>query len=66
MALRMVTGIAGTIRPLNIDPRFAGGDDYWAMIITCFAFLFLGIIGKGIIGRKAGFLLLAGYFIYIS
>lgn len=62
----LVTGIAGTIRPLiNIDHRFAGGDDYWAMIIICFAFLFLGLIGKGTIGRKAGFLLLTGYFVYI-
>jgi cation:H+ antiporter len=61
----LVTGLASTIRPLNIDRRFAGGDDYWAMIITCFAFLFLGLIGRGIIGRKAGFLLLCGYILYI-
>jgi len=62
----LVTGLAGTIRPpLNIDSRFAGGEDYWAMIITCFAFLFLGLSGRGIIGRKAGFILLCGYVLYI-
>lgn len=61
----LVTGIAGTIRPLNIERRFAGGDDYWAMIITCFAFLFLGLVGRGVIGRKGGSLLLAGYILYI-
>ncbi len=61
----LVTGIAGTIRPLNIDRRFAGGDDYWAVIITCFAFLFLGVFGRGVIGRKAGFLLLCAYVLYI-
>lgn len=61
----LVTGIAGSIRPLNIERRFAGGDDYWAMIITCFVFLFLGLLGKGVIGRTGGFLLLAGYFLYL-
>ena len=61
----LVTGIAGTIRPLNIERRFAGGDDYWAMIIACFVFLFFGLLGRGVIGRKGGFLLLGGYLLYL-
>jgi cation:H+ antiporter len=62
----LVTGIAGTSRPFQVSPRFAGGDDYWAMITIGFIFLALGLLGKGTVGKKSGLLLLAGYIGYMT
>ncbi len=61
----LVTGIAGSVKPFDISSRFAGGIDYWIMIIVCAAFAGLIIIGKRVVGRIAGLLLLSGYFVYI-
>jgi cation:H+ antiporter len=61
----LVTGIAGVVKPFDISARFAGGVDYWIMIIVCAVFAGLIIIGKRVIGRIAGVILLTGYFAYI-
>ncbi len=62
----LVTGIAGVSRPFKVSPRFAGGNDYWAMITIGFVFLALALLGRGTIGKKSGTLLLAGYVAYMS
>ena len=61
----LVTGTAGLIRPFDISARFAGGIDYWIMIIVSAGFAGLIIIGKRVVGRIAGVILLSGYFAYI-
>ena len=61
----LVTGIAGVVKPFDISARFAGGIDYWIMIIVCAGFAGLIIIGKRIVGRTASVILLSGYFTYI-
>jgi cation:H+ antiporter len=61
----LVTGTAGVVRPFDISARFAGGVDYWIMIIVCAGFAGLIIIGKRVVGRIAGVILLSGYFVYI-
>jgi len=60
----MVTGTAGTIWPFTIGPRLMAVD-YWIMIIVSICFAALGIIGKRIIGRVSGSLLLCGYVAYL-
>jgi len=62
----LVTGIAGTSRPFQVSPRFAGGDDYWAMIAITFVFLALGLLGRGTVGKKSGILLLGTYGGYMT
>lgn len=62
----LVTGVAGLSRPFKVSPRFAGGDDYWAMITVGFVFMAMGLIGKGTVGKKSGLLLLAGYIGYMA
>jgi cation:H+ antiporter len=62
----LVTGVAGMSRPFQISARFAGGDDYWAMITVGFVFLAMGLLGRGTIGRKSGILLLVGYAGYMT
>jgi cation:H+ antiporter len=62
----LVTGGAGVVRPFDIEPRFAGGTDYWIMIIVSAGFAALAIIGRRIIGRVSGALLLCGYFGYMA
>lgn len=61
----LVTGTAGLVRPFDISARFAGGIDYWIMIIVSAGFAGLIIIGKRVVGRIAGVILLSGYFAYI-
>jgi cation:H+ antiporter len=63
----LVVGAAGVVRPFAIGQRLAGVD-YWIMIIVSAAFAFVAIIGRRIIGRVAGALLLcgyAGYMVYV-
>ena len=62
----LVTGGAGLIKPFNVSSRFAGGKDYWIMIIISAAFVAAIIIGKRTLSRIAGIILLCGYFGYIS
>ncbi|MCF7973062.1 MAG: calcium/sodium antiporter [Phycisphaerae bacterium] len=62
----LVTGVAGVTRPFQVSPRFAGGDDYWAMVTAGFVFLALALLGRGTIGKKSGILLLVGYAGYMT
>lgn len=61
----LVTGSAGVVRPFEIGPRLAGGIDYWIMIIVSAAFALAVLLGKRIIGRVSGTLLLCGYVGYV-
>ncbi len=61
----LVVGGAGIVRPFDIEQRFAGGADYWIMIIVSAAFALAIVLGKRIIGRISGTLLLCGYFGYL-
>jgi len=60
----LVTGIAGSVRPLAIVQRLAEVD-YWIMIVVSVAFGVLAILGRRIIGRAAGVVLLCGYAAYM-
>jgi len=60
----LVVGTAGVIRPFTITQRLAGVD-YWIMIIVSIGFTAVAIIGKRVVGRLGGALLLCGYFAYI-
>jgi cation:H+ antiporter len=64
----LVTGAAGVVRPFDITPRLAGGVDYWIMVVVSAAFAAAVIIGKRVIGRVCGSLLVflyVGYIIYL-
>ena len=61
----LVVGGAGIVMPFDIEQRFAGGTDYWIMIIVSAAFALAVFIGKHIIGRISGILLLCGYVGYM-
>jgi len=61
----LVVGGASVVRPFYIEQRFAGGTDYWIMIIVCAAFTLAVLLGKRIIGRVSGTLLLCGYVGYL-
>jgi cation:H+ antiporter len=61
----LVTGSASVVRPFEIEQRFAGGTDYWIMIIVSAAFVLAVIVGRRTIGRVGGTLLLCGYIGYL-
>lgn len=61
----LVTGAAGAVRPFDVGPRLAGGVDYWIMVIVSAAFAALIIIGKRVLGRLSGLLLVCAYVGYI-
>ena len=61
----LVTGAAGVVRPFDVTPMLAGGVDYWIMIVISAAFAAAIIIGKRVIGRVCGSLLVCAYFGYI-
>jgi cation:H+ antiporter len=61
----LVVGGAGVVREFTIEPRFAGGTDYWIMIIVSAAFALAVFLGKRTIGRVSGTLLLCGYVGYL-
>ncbi len=60
----LVVGTAGVVRPFAIVQRLAG-IDYWIMIVVSAAFASVVIIGRRIIGRAAGAMLLCGYVAYM-
>jgi cation:H+ antiporter len=60
----LVVGVAGTVRPFTIAPRLIAAD-YWIMIAVSVAFAALAILGRRVIGRLAGTLLLCGYVAFI-
>ena len=61
----LVTGGAGLVRPYEVSSSFAGGLDYWIMIIISIAFVGAIMIGRRVIGRISGVVLLCSYFAYI-
>jgi cation:H+ antiporter len=61
----LVTGAASVVRPFTVVPRLAGGTDYWIMIAVCAAFGVAVIIGRRVVGRLAGTLLLCAYLGYV-
>ncbi len=62
----LVTGTASMVRPFEVGHRLAGGIDYWIMIGVSVAFTFAIIIGRRVIGRLAGILLLCAYIAYVT
>ncbi|HUV40448.1 MAG TPA: calcium/sodium antiporter [Sedimentisphaerales bacterium] len=60
----LVTGAAGLVRPFTIVSRLAG-TDYWIMIIVSCAFGVAALVGRRVIGRISGTLLLCGYVAYM-
>jgi len=62
----LVTGVAGTVLPFSIQSRFAGGPDYWIMVGVGVGFALAVFIGKRVVGRFSGALLLAAYGGYLA
>jgi len=65
----LVTGAAGVVRPFDVGPRLAGGLDYWIMVVASAAFAAVIIIGRQVIGRVCGSLMVCayvGYIIYLA
>jgi cation:H+ antiporter len=62
----LVTGVAGTVRPFVVSSRFAGGIDFWIMVGISLAFTAAVILGKRVVGRLSGLLLLAAYAAYLA
>ena len=60
----LVVGTAGVVRPFTIAPRLIAAD-YWIMIAVSAAFASLAIVGRRVIGRLGGILLLCGYVGYM-
>lgn len=61
----LVTGAAGMVKPFEVGPRLAGGVDYWIMVIISAAFAVAVIIGRCVLGRVSGSLLVCAYIGYI-
>jgi cation:H+ antiporter len=62
----LVVGGAGIVLPFNIEQRLAGGSDFWIMIVISAAFALAVLLGRHIIGRISGTLLLCGYVGYMG
>jgi len=56
----LVTGAAGAVRPLAIGPRLAG-PDFWIMIAVTVLFAVAAVIGRRVLTRAAGVILLLAY-----
>ena len=64
----LVTGTAGVVRPFAVGSRFAGGTDFWILIAVSAGFAVAAIVGRRVIGRVCGTLLLltyVGYLVYL-
>lgn len=61
----LVTGTAGTISSFEITSRLAAGSDYWIMIAVSAAFAALAVLGRRVISRIAGAILLCTYIAYM-
>ena len=61
----LVTGTAGIVRPFAIVERLAAGTDYWIMIGVSATFAALAILGRRVINRIAGSILLTAYIAYM-
>ncbi|HEX40874.1 MAG TPA: calcium/sodium antiporter [Phycisphaerales bacterium] len=56
----LVTGAAGVVRPLAIGSRLAG-PDFWIMIAITVLFAVAAVIGRRVLTRPAGLILLLAY-----
>lgn len=61
----LVVGAAGMVRPFPATARFAGGADFWIMIGVSVGFAGLIVIGRRVIGRLGGVLLVCTYAAYV-
>jgi len=61
----LVTGAAGTVKPFEVSAHLAGGVDYWIMVIISVAFTVAVIIGRRVLGRVSGSLLVCAYIGYV-
>ena len=61
----LVAGIAGMTRPFTVSARFANGIDYWIMLGVSVGFAEAAIVGRRVIGRASGVLLLVVYSGYL-
>ncbi len=62
----LVTGTAGVICPFTMEePGLAAGAYYWIMIAVSAGFAVLAIVGRRVIGRAAGIILLCSYLGYM-
>jgi len=62
----VVSGAAALVRPFAVGRRFAGGIDFWIMIGVSIAFAVAAVLGRRVIGRVGGVLLLAVYIAYLA
>jgi cation:H+ antiporter len=62
----LVTGAAGVSVPFAVSPRLADGPDYWIMVGVSVFFLLAAVVGKKVLGRIGGTLLLCIYIAYIA
>ncbi len=62
----LVVGAAGVVQPFNVSARFAGGIDFWIMILVSVAFALAVILGKRTVSRLSGSLLLFTYVAYVA
>jgi len=62
----LVTGAAGLVRPYGVGARFAGGTDFWIMVGVSAGFALAVIVGRRVVGRISGLLLLAAYVGYLA
>ncbi|MBP8910769.1 MAG: calcium/sodium antiporter [Phycisphaerae bacterium] len=60
-----VTGIAGMVHPFRVTSRFAGGMDFWIMIVVAGLFTAAACLGGRVIRRSSGGVLLAVYIGYL-
>jgi cation:H+ antiporter len=61
----LVVGGAGIVLPFDLQKSLAGGIDYWIMIGTCIVFTLVVLLGRRVISRLGGILLLCGYIGYL-
>jgi len=60
----LVAGVTGLVRPFSIAPRLAG-IDYWVMVGVSVAFTVLAVLGRRVITRTSGVILVTGYAVYV-
>jgi hypothetical protein len=53
------------VRSFPVSPNFAGGTDFWIMVGVSAGFAGLIIIGKRIIGRLGGAILVCTYAAFV-
>ena len=64
----LVVGAAGLVRPFKVTPRLTAVEwtsDYWIMIVVSAAFTVAILLGRRILKRPAGVVLLCCYLVYV-